>query len=114
MSAPVETTACTMPVSIILEMTLPILAMVMAPDRVSTTLQSGVVHHGQRDVQGLAQRAPAEGGLGHPAQQAGERRDLVEVEALEGDEAVLTAVVELPRVVHGASNRRSYPKRRLQ
>src|SRR6185369_5716279 len=41
MSAPVETTACTMPVSIILEMTLPILAMVMAPDRVRTTLQPG-------------------------------------------------------------------------
>ena len=41
MRAPVETTAWTMPVSIILEMTLPIFAMVMAPDRVSTTLQSG-------------------------------------------------------------------------
>ncbi len=41
MSAPVETTACTMPASIILEMTLPILAMVMAPERVRTTLQSG-------------------------------------------------------------------------
>ena len=40
-SAPVETTACTMPVSIILEMTLPILAIVMAPESVSTTLQSG-------------------------------------------------------------------------
>ena len=33
--------ACTMPVSIILEMTLPILAMVIAPDSVITTLQSG-------------------------------------------------------------------------
>ena len=32
--------ACTMPSSIILEMTLPILAMVMAPDSVITTLQS--------------------------------------------------------------------------
>ncbi len=31
MRAPVETIACTIPVSIILEMTLPILAMVMAP-----------------------------------------------------------------------------------
>ena len=41
MRAPVETTAWTIPVSIILEMTLPILAMVMAPDRVSTTMQSG-------------------------------------------------------------------------
>src|SRR6266496_139919 len=41
MRAPVETTACTIPVSIILEMTFPILAMVMAPERVSTTLQSG-------------------------------------------------------------------------
>src|SRR5438309_999192 len=41
MRAPVETTACTIPVSIILEMTLPILAMVMAPESVSTTLQSG-------------------------------------------------------------------------
>ncbi len=41
MSAPVETTAWTMPVSIILETTLPIFAMVMAPDSVSTTLQSG-------------------------------------------------------------------------
>ena len=40
-SAPVETTACTMPASIIFEMTLPILAMVIAPDSVSTTLQSG-------------------------------------------------------------------------
>src|SRR5262245_21015778 len=39
--APVETTACTMPVSIILEMTLPIFAIVMAPESVSTTLQSG-------------------------------------------------------------------------
>ena len=36
-----DTTACTMPVSIILAMTLPILAMVMAPERVRTTLQSG-------------------------------------------------------------------------
>ena len=41
MRAPVETTACTMPASIILEMTFPILAMVMAPESVSTTLQSG-------------------------------------------------------------------------
>src|SRR6266508_3083246 len=41
MRAPVETTACTIPASIILEMTLPILAMVMAPESVSTTLQSG-------------------------------------------------------------------------
>ena len=40
-SAPVETTAWTMPVSIILEMTLPIFAIVIAPDSVSTTLQSG-------------------------------------------------------------------------
>src|SRR5262245_8207723 len=41
MSAAVDTTACTMPVSIILEITRPILAMVMAPERVRTTLQSG-------------------------------------------------------------------------
>ena len=41
MRAPVETTAWTMPVSIIFEMTLPILAMVMAPERVRTTVQSG-------------------------------------------------------------------------
>jgi hypothetical protein len=40
MRAPVDTTACTMPVSIILEMTLPIFAIVIAPERVSTTLQS--------------------------------------------------------------------------
>ena len=36
-----ETTACTMPVSIILEMIRPIFAIVIAPDSVSTTLQSG-------------------------------------------------------------------------
>jgi hypothetical protein len=41
MRAPVETTAWTTPVSIIFEMTLPIFAIVMAPDSVSTTLQSG-------------------------------------------------------------------------
>src|SRR5258705_513359 len=39
--APVETTACTSPASIMRAMIRPILAMVMAPDRVSTTLQAG-------------------------------------------------------------------------
>ena len=41
MRAPVDTTACTMPVSIISEMTFPIFAMVIAPERVRTTVQSG-------------------------------------------------------------------------
>ena len=83
MSAPVETMACTMPVSIILEMTLPILAMVMAPESVSTTLQSGSFTMASVDVEGLAQAAPAEGGLGHRRAAGRRRSDLVEVEALE-------------------------------
>jgi len=41
MRAPVDTMACTIPESIIFEMTFPILAIVIAPDRVRTTRHSG-------------------------------------------------------------------------
>ena len=40
-SAPVETTACTIRSSIMVQMILPIFAMVMAPESVNTTRQSG-------------------------------------------------------------------------
>ena len=69
MSAPVETIACTMPASIILEMTLPILAMVMAPDRVSTTLQSGSFTMASVTSKRVSEAAAAEGGPPHRAQE---------------------------------------------
>ena len=60
-------------------------------------MQSGSLHHGQGHVEGLAQAPAGERGLRHGAEQAREGRDLVEVQALEGHEAVAAAVVELAR-----------------
>src|SRR4029453_651921 len=91
MRAPVETTAWTMPVSIIFEMIRPILAIVIAPDSVNTTLQSGSLT--------IATVTSSASPSDRP-QQAGERLHLVQIEALECDEPVFLAVVELARVVH--------------
>ena len=74
MMAPVEMMICTRPASIIWQTTSPILAMLMAPEMVSTRVQSGSSAMAREDLEGLAQLAAAEGRLGHPLEQIGQPR----------------------------------------
>ena len=71
-------------------MTLPILAMVMAPESVSTTLQSGSSTMASMTSKASPSERPLKAVLRHAAEEVGEGGDLVEVEALEGDEAVVS------------------------
>ena len=101
MSAPVETTAWTMPVSIILAMTLPILAMVMAPERVRTTVQSGSFTMATVTSRASPRDRPLKAVFDMARRREEKELDLVEVEALECDEPVRAPVVELACIAHG-------------
>ena len=92
-----------MPVSIIFEMTLPIFAMVMAPDSVSTTVQSGSFTIAVVTSSASPSERPPKAVFDMALRRPGERLHLVEVEALERDQAVLAPVVELPRIAHARS-----------
>jgi hypothetical protein len=63
-------------------------------------LASGVLDHGHRHVERLAKAPAAEGSARHAAEEGGERGRLVEVEALEGDQAVPPPVVEFAMLAH--------------
>ena len=81
---------------------MPILAMVMAPESVSTTLQSWSRAMASVTSNASPSERPLNAVLRHGAQQVGEGLHPVEVEALQRDEAVVPPVVELAMLAHAA------------
>ncbi len=100
MRAPVETTACTMPVSIILEMTLPIFAMVIAPESVRTTVQSGSFTMAVVTSRASPSERPEKAVLDMAFSRPAKDFTLSRSRLSSGVEPVLAPVVELARVGH--------------